>query len=113
MCIRDRYFTMKYITLNIDNCSIELHNSFYGRETVFLNGEAVSRIFSIFGAGHRFEKESNKYRLITKLSRRGVAIDFYRNDEVIIESPSAASSLKYFVLFIVFILLVNLGSFLL
>ena len=45
---------MKYITINLRDNEIEVHNSFLGKETIKVNDKIVSNEFSIFGADHYF-----------------------------------------------------------
>lgn len=75
---------------------IELHNSIWGKETIYVNNEEVSSKFSFFGTTHVFEvEESNEwieYELKTGLGMYGVVVDMYRDGYPVIESSGCGSS---------------------
>lgn len=102
---------MKYMTINLEDHKIELHNNLLGKESVFVNDQKVSSVSSLFGTEHNFEvsdgEASTKYMLKTKMGRGGVAIDLYKNGSPVIESP-VNNQLKYFVLFVCVIVFLNL-----
>ena len=81
---------MKFTTIYLGENTIELYNSLLGVETVKVNGEKVSSIFSIAGADHTFTLIENGEKVECKLSTgyglHGVVIDFYKNDQAIIKS---------------------------
>ena len=56
---------MKYYEYKIDSDKIEFLNSFFGKETVKLNGKRVSEKFSITGTEHFFKINSNEILLKT------------------------------------------------
>lgn len=79
---------MHYLRLEIENHTIEFHNSWAGDETVLVNGREVSKKFSFWGTHHYFttmeEGEKVRYSLTTKLLHgMQVAVDLSRNGELI------------------------------
>ncbi|UMB52994.1 hypothetical protein MHL31_10500 [Lutibacter sp. A80] len=82
---------MKFTTVYLDDNKIEVFNSFLGKETVKVNGEIVSEIYSIFGATHTFKIKENEQEVECKMvigfGFSGVVVDLYKNEKPIIESP--------------------------
>ncbi len=79
---------MKYITINLGENKIEVHNSFFGMETIKVNDKIVSNEFSILGADHYFriienEKEV-KCKIDVRLSFQGVVYNLYKDGKPII-----------------------------
>lgn len=80
---------MKIATFQIDNYTIEVHNSLWtGIERVYVNGRRVSKAFNWFHGVHRFELPgadgygTDHYRvdLIVNWSKMSmVDVDLYRN----------------------------------
>ncbi len=81
---------MKIITLQLGDNKIELHNSFWGKETVKVNNQVVSSHYSFIGSGHKFDITENGEEVSYEAKFRlgfGVAFDLYRNGDVVLESP--------------------------
>lgn len=82
---------MKVTTITLGETQIEFHNSLFGKETIKVNGEIVSSKSSTTGTEHSFsvteDATVNQYKLITGLNMNGVAINLFKNDKPIIESP--------------------------
>ncbi len=75
--------TMKY---TIDNNKIEFLNSILGKETVVVNGEKVSKKFSVTGAEHHFTIKSNHFVLKSNyelFKDKKLKIELLKNDEII------------------------------
>ena len=99
---------MKFTTVHLDDNKIEVFNSFLGKETVKVNGEIVSEIYSISGATHVFKIKENEQDVACKLvigyGFSGVVIDLYKDEKPIIESPKKGCLTFFLVVFcIVFI----------
>ena len=81
---------MKYLTLNIEQTkSIEIHNSFLGKETIFYNGKQVSQKHSLLGATHEFNviEDGQKTEYKIEIGFRfsiGVSCNIYRNSAPIL-----------------------------
>ncbi len=100
---------MKFTTVHIDDNKIEVFNSFLGKETVKVNGEIVSEIYSILGATHVFKIKENEQDVVCKLvigfGFSGVVIDLYKDEKPIIESPKNGCLAFFLIVFcIVFII---------
>ncbi|MEH6678937.1 MAG: hypothetical protein V7724_00245 [Sediminicola sp.] len=52
---------MKCAMYQLNNNTLEVFNSFFGKESVFLNGKKVSEKFSIFGEEHHLEIDGDIY----------------------------------------------------
>jgi hypothetical protein len=77
---------MKYAEYNIDNNKIEFLNSILGKETVVVNGEKVSKKFSVTGAEHHFSIKSNHFILKSNyelFKDRKLKIELLKNDEIV------------------------------
>ena len=77
---------MKYYEYKIDSDKIEFLNSFYGKETVLLNGVKISEKSSIMGAEHFFKIDNNEILLKTdyKLFKdRKFDLDLFKNKQLI------------------------------
>lgn len=83
---------MKITSISLGETNIEFHNSFFGKERIIVNGEEVSSIKSMTGTEQYFtvseSGETAQYKLVTGLNFHGVAINLYRNDLPVIESPT-------------------------
>ena len=81
---------MKITTVTLGETQIEFHNTFFGKETVKVDGEEVSSQNSISGTEHLFDvvegEKTVQYRLITGINFNGVAIDLYKDGNPIIQS---------------------------
>ena len=100
---------MKITTITLGETQIEFHHSVFGKETIIVNGEEVSCKKSMTGTEHLFDvvegEATAKYKLITGINLNGVAIDLYKDDKPIIQSPRA----KRWKAFILMILIGVLG----
>ena len=81
---------MKIFAVNIGQTYIEFYNNMWtGHETIYVNGELVSKKWAFFGTSHHFEvKEVDgwaTYKLITGLGWMGVTTSLKRNGIFIIE----------------------------
>lgn len=81
---------MKFTTIYLEENTIEVHNSFLGKETVKVNNEIVSEKNSIFGAEHNFKiNEIGKKiecRIKIGFSINGAVFNLYKNNKPIIIS---------------------------
>lgn len=80
---------LSYFTNNKDR--IDIYNTFYGEETIFFNGNIVSRKFSIFGAYHRFvvQKENTRNVVEVKISIKWplrIGFDIFVNGNAVLLS---------------------------
>ena len=57
---------MKYYEFNIESDKIEFFNSYFGIETVMINGKKVSEKFSLTGTEHKFKINSTDFSIITE-----------------------------------------------
>ena len=57
---------MKYYEYNIESDKIEFFNSYFGKETVMVNGKKESEKFSITGTEHEFKINSTEFTIITE-----------------------------------------------
>lgn len=103
---------MKFITLHIGDSTIELHNSWTGKETIIVDGQKVSEKRSITGANHRFTIRENGQdkpaQLNTKLTMNGAIFDLYVDNKPVIEIPKNIGQFSIFWLFLFFAMLVIL-----
>ena len=89
---------MRYLSLPIGNDLLEIHNNMWtGHETIYFNGEAVSRRFSFFGCEHFFTAENelgqtDRYVVKISFSWLGVVFDVFRNDVCLLASGKTALS---------------------
>jgi len=79
---------MQYKVIIEENNRIEFHNSWAGEETVYLNGQLVSKKSSFWGTSHYFEAfesgEKVRYILTSKVaSGMEVQLDLVRNGELV------------------------------
>jgi hypothetical protein len=81
---------MKFTTIYLEENTVEIHNSFLGKETIKVNNEIVSEIRSFFGAEHRFKLHENTNiidcRIKIGFSLHGVVFNFHKNNKPIIIS---------------------------
>jgi hypothetical protein len=75
---------MKYLTLFYEGNKIEIHNSHWGKEAIYYNGELVSSRRSLFGSIHQFQvqekNEDAEYKIDIGYNSRGIAFSVYRNE---------------------------------
>ena len=57
---------MKYYEFNINLNKIEFFNSIYGLERVVVNGEPVSKKFSLLGTEHKIKIQTEDWELQSK-----------------------------------------------
>ena len=57
---------MKYYEFNIQPDKIEFFNSYFGKETVVVNGKKESEKYSIFGTEHNIMIDSTEYIITTE-----------------------------------------------
>ncbi|MEQ8523377.1 hypothetical protein [Gracilimonas sp.] len=97
---------MKYTTVHLGDNKIELFNSFLGKETIKVNGEVVSSIYSLLGAEHRFSiREDGKdveCSIQFGFGMNGVVFDLYKDKTPIIESEKKGCMGLFIVFIIVF-----------
>jgi len=81
---------MKFTTIYLEGNTIEVHNSFLGKETIKVNNEIVSEKSSFFGAEHNFELNENgkniECRLKIGFSINGAVFNLYKDNKPIIIS---------------------------
>ena len=66
---------MKYTEFKANGNIVEFHNSVFGKETIFVNGEIISEKFSLFGTEHLFRLNEKQYSLKSSLQAlKGVGI---------------------------------------
>jgi len=81
---------MKIFAVNIGQTYIEFYNNMWtGHESIYVNGELVSKKWSFFGTSHHFEVEEADgwaaYKLMTGISLMGVTTSLKRNGVFLIE----------------------------
>mgnify|MGYP003625120135 CR=1 FL=1 len=57
---------MKYYEYNIESNKIEFFNSYFGKETILVNGKKTSEKFSITGAEHKFKINLTEFQITTE-----------------------------------------------
>ena len=81
---------MKFTTIYLDENTIEVSNSFLGKETIKVNNKIVSEKSSFFGAEHNFKINEGGKNIdcLIKIgfSINGAAFNFYKNNKPIIIS---------------------------
>ena len=80
---------MKFQTIYLDNHTIEIHNTLYGKESIFVDGQLMSSQWSIFGALHEFEFEGDQYEFSFSWTISGIGLNLYKNQKPIIVSSSS------------------------
>ena len=79
---------MKYITINLGENIIEVHNSFLGKETIKVNDKIVSDKFSLFGTEHNFNILENEKEVKCKinigLSFQGIVFNLHKDEKPVI-----------------------------
>ena len=79
---------MKYITINLGENKIEVHNSLLGKETIKLNDKIVSDKYSVFGTEHYFNINENgkevKFKIEISSSFQGVVFNLYKDGKPVI-----------------------------
>lgn len=91
---------MKYTEFAIENNKIEFLNSFLGKETVVVNGEKVSKKFSVTGAENHFTIKSNHFILKSNyelFKDKKLKIELLKNDEIIDSKSVDMNSKQRFV----------------
>ena len=82
---------MKFTTVYIGENKIEIFNTLLGVEKIKVNGEIVSKKFSIFGTEHNFAIKENDENVECKINFgfgfHGVVFNLYKDNKPIIESP--------------------------
>jgi hypothetical protein len=82
---------MKFTTIYLGENKIEVFNSLLGIEKIIVNGEIVSRKFSIFGAEHYFTIKENDKNVECKIDFgfgiNGIVFNLYKDNKPIVESP--------------------------
>ena len=95
---------MKYTTIHVGENKIEVFNTLLGVEKIKVNGEIVSRKFSIFGAEHNFTIKENDKNVECKIDfgfgLHGVVFNLYKDNKPIVESPKNGC-LLFIVIFLV------------
>ena len=77
---------MKYYEYNIESNKIEFFNSYFGKETILVNGKKTSEKFSITGTYHFFKIDSVEILLKTdyKLFKdRKIELNLFQNRQLI------------------------------
>ncbi len=82
---------MQYHKLTQGDTNIEFHNNWLGEETVIVNGQIVSKKYSVWGTNHYFnvmeEGSHARYILTTRIDQNmQVVFDLSRNGELLHES---------------------------
>ncbi len=107
---------MKFTTVHLDDNKIEVFNSFLGKETVKVNGEIVSEIYSMLGATHVFNIKENEQdiecKLVIGFGFSGVVIDLYKDEKPIIESPKKGCLTFFLIVFSIVIVFKAIDYFL-
>lgn len=100
---------MKYITFYVHGQEIELFNTFYGMETVKVNGKTVSSVWSIFGGKHFFKIDAEnghiQCQLIISTSFQGIAYDLYLDGEPLIVSEKSGCLMAFLLSFVMVMVL--------
>lgn len=76
---------MKYYEYNIESNKIEFHNSFFGKETILVNGKKTSEKYSITGTYHFFKINSVEILIKTdyKLFKdREIELNLFQNRQL-------------------------------
>jgi len=81
---------MKIFAINIGQTNIEFYNNMWtGHESIYANGQLVSKKWSFFGTNHFFEVEEEDgwvdYVLTTGIGLMGVTTSLSRNGVSVIE----------------------------
>lgn len=84
---------MQYQKLTSGETTIEFHNNWLGEETVIVNGQIVSKKYSVWGTNHFFtvmeDGRQIRYILTTRVdANMQVVIDLSKNGQLIKESVS-------------------------
>lgn len=81
---------MKFTTIYLEENTIEVYNSFLGKETIKVNNEIVSEKSSFFGAEHNFKLHEDGKNIDCRIkigfSINGAVFDFYKNNKPVIIS---------------------------
>jgi hypothetical protein len=82
---------MRILLVNIGDTTIEFDNNMWtGHENIYVNGELVSRKFSVFGTKHVFDVredgEWTEYILTTGFGWQGIEASIWRNGVPIVQS---------------------------
>jgi hypothetical protein len=85
--------TMQYQKLTTGETTIEFHNNWLGEETVIVNGQIVSKKYSVWGTNHFFtvmeDGRQTRYILTTRVdANMQVVIDLSKNGQLIEEGVS-------------------------
>jgi hypothetical protein len=108
---------MKFTTIYLEENKIEISNSILGIETIKVNGEIVSKKFSITGAEHTFSITENgtiaDCNLKMGFGFHGVVFDLYKNNKPIVESPKNGCLIFFAVVFFIGLVIGLLNDFVL
>lgn len=90
---------MKIFAINIGQTNIEFHNNMWtGHESIYVNGERVSKQFSFFGTDHFFEVEEAEgwvaYVLTTGIGWMGVTTSLKRNGVFVVEGGGSGTNVN-------------------
>ncbi len=77
---------MKLSTIYLDNLVIEIHIQFFFQEIVNVNGQSVSKKYTVLGAGHRFTHNGQNYKLELIRGFLSYKYDLYRDNIPVIVS---------------------------
>jgi hypothetical protein len=72
---------MKVFSLFHAGRELAIHNNLLGVETIYLDGQEMSREFSFWGETHYFTVDENDYLVEIGFSWWGVACNIWVNDE--------------------------------
>ncbi len=81
---------MKFTTIYLEENTIEVYNTFLGKETIKVNNKIVSEKSSFFGADHNFNIYENGIKVDCRIelgfSFNGVVFNFHKNNKPVIIS---------------------------
>ena len=85
---------MKYAELKDGENKIEFYNTFYGKESVIVDGTVLSSKFSITGTTHDFKLASDDYQLSSRyklFSKRSIDLELTKNGTLIASETKETS----------------------
>lgn len=104
---------MRFTTVYLDDNKIEIFNSLLGKETVKVNGEIVSEIYSISGATHVFNIKENEQDVVCKLvigfGLNSAVFDLYKDEKPIIESSKKGCLTFFLIIFCIVLIFKAMG----
>jgi hypothetical protein len=83
---------MRYLTyFTPDRNRIDINNSLLGEETIYYNGELVSRNTSLFGSQHEFQVQEHNEHVVYKINIEikwplRIGFDIYRDGKALLLS---------------------------